>query len=155
MSPCTRYPNHLSHGNSFSNGEQNPPLFATWWSFLLLCPLRSCCKLQGCFKMLPLKGTPTKINRPERQLPLSSADTTFRPGGAALSGGTERCPAGSQAGEMVSPSVFLHPQLLPCHSWWPNAANEHPLSGDCPSQELKKLNFSGGSSCLVMRTGYF
>lgn len=154
MSPCTRYPNHLSHGNSFSNREQNPPFFATWWSFLLFCLLRSCRKLQRRFKMLPLKGTPAKINRPERQLSLSSADTTFCPSGSSSFWShcevSSRLPRqrGGLAQHVRASSAPTVPQLVTQCCKWASIVRGPPFSG---SQKTS----SGGSSCLVMRAGCF
>lgn len=91
MSLCTRYLIHLSHGNNFSNGEQNPPFFATWWSFFLFCLSRSCHKLHRCFKMLPQRDMDKNQQAWKTSGPFPSRQTPCSvPERIALSGASER-----------------------------------------------------------------
>lgn len=135
MSLCTGYLIHLSHGNNFSNGDQNCLVFAMWWGFFLLCLLRSCHKLHSHFKMLPQrdmekeKSTGLKNNCPfTQQMPRSV------PVGITRSGGRERC-SGSQAlwdglaQHVLTPSAPTVPPLVTQCCKWASLCRGQPFSG--------------------------
>lgn len=79
MSLCTRYLSHQPHGNSFSNGEQNPLSFVRWWLFFLFCLLKFCHKTTQKFQNAASKGHWQKSTGLRDTLSLVPADTKFCP----------------------------------------------------------------------------